>query len=439
MQLSSYFISISIQQIIEKMLITRLLEFFARNNVRYDLQYGFRRGSSTSTAITELVDDLIGELEKKQVVGALFLDLKKAFDTLDHDILLSKLESYGIRGIANEIISSYLSNRQQFVQIENDKSTLLNIETGVPQGSNIGPLLFLIYVNDIYRLHLHGVPRLFADDTALFYPRNSPRIIVSHIEQDLVVLMNYFNTNLLSLNISKTKYMIFHSPRKKIEAHPDPRLEQIYIEKVEQFKYLGVHFDSVLSWDYHIKQLVRKTSVLCGFMKRVRSFVTNNALLKFYYACIHSQFQYLTIVWGHACKSKLSRLQVLQNRCLKIVFNLPHFYPTRNLYSNGTHYILPIRGLCEIQTLILVHNVLFNETAHHNLDLPVGNRLHNTRQANNLQRARATTNLDQTRLRYEGPLKFNALPNDLKNIRSTAIFKARLKVFLKQKSDIFLR
>lgn len=203
-------------KIFEKLLVNRILVFFNRHDVLYKFQYGFRQGCNTLIAITELVDNIINEIESKNIVGALFLDLKKAFDTLDHKILLQKLDLYGIRGVANNIIQSYLENRKQFVFVNGVSSSHKTIDIGVPQGSNIGPLLFLAYINDLGNIPLHGVPRLFADDTALFYPGICSESIMRKMKEDLYSLLAYFNTNLLSLNLSKTKLMFFHSPRKKL-------------------------------------------------------------------------------------------------------------------------------------------------------------------------------------------------------------------------------
>ena len=148
--------------------------------------------------------------------------------------------------------------------------------------------------------------------------------------------------------------MLFHSPRKKTIPRNHPRLNNIVIELVSEFKYLGIVLDPILSWDRHIVSLEKKVSVLCGSIRKVKSFVSKAALLKYYYACIHSLLQYLNIVWGNACKSKLRRLQVLQNRCLKHIFKLPCLYPTVNLYNNTNHRILPIRGMCHLQTCYII-------------------------------------------------------------------------------------
>lgn len=425
-------------KIFEKLLVNRLVQFFDQRNILYNMQYGFRNGSSTTVAITELVDKILEETDSKKFVGALFLDLKKAFDTINHNILLRKLDCYGIRGVANRIISSYLSNRTQFVSYNGEKSSLKRISTGVPQGSNIGPLLFLIYINDIGRICLKGTPRLFADDTALFYPHIKPEAILSNMHEDLLLLQNYFACNLLSLNLQKTKYMIFRSPKKAPPITPDLLIGTDSIEKVDSFKYLGILLDCTLSWDPHIKNLANKISALCGILKKFSCFLPRKALLTFYFAHIHSRFSYLIISWGRACKSKLKRLQTLQNRCFKIIYNLPPLFPSVRLYTDFPHNSLPILGLCELQTLQMVHNVLYNPTALHNINLNAAPRIHNTRQVNHLSRTRVFSNFGQQRFSFIGPSKFNILPTNLQQTANRMSFKTNLKKFLKEQISILL-
>lgn len=418
-------------KILEKLLLNRIIPFLDKHNVLYSLQYGFRQGSSTSTAIVELLDDVISGIDTKQVVGALFLDLRKAFDTLNHSILLKKLECYGIRGVANDIIRSYLSERKQLVSIATCKSSLKPICVGVPQGSNIGPLLFLLYVNDLYRLQLKGTPRLFADDTALFYPQSDVDRIVCSMNNDLKTLAKFFEVNLLSLNISKTKCMFFHSHRKSVPQHELVVLNSCIIEEVKSYKYLGLILDPTLRWIDHIKYVENKVSSLCGVMRRVSYFVSRNTLLKFYYAHIHSCLSYLIIAWGRACKSSLRKLQTLQNRCLKTIFKKPVLYPTLQLYSDNSHNIIPVNGLCDLQTITFVHDTLHNHSFHHSVQLPSTNHSYSTRNSNHLRLLRAHTMFGHNRISIIGPKKYNALPVELKQIHNRSLFKFELKKFLK--------
>lgn len=304
------------------------------------------------------------------------------------------------------------------------------IHIGVPQGSNIGPLLFLMYINDISKIRLVSTPRLFADDTALFYPNADPRSIISSMSSDLQFLYEYFSDNLLSLNLKKTKYMIFRSPRKVLPNLPDLLMGTNVIERVDYFKYLGIVLDCTLSWDQHIKEVEQKASKMCGILRRVSSFIPRRALLMFYYAHIHSHFNYLIIAWGRACKSKLKKLQVLQNRSIKLIYNLPFLFPSVRLYSDFPHKILPIQGMCEEQTLLLIHNMLHNPACIHNLAINMVPRLHYTRQVNHLSRPRVYSNFGQKRFTFVGPSEFNKLPRDIQTITARQHFKFKIKCFL---------
>lgn len=414
-------------KILEKLLINRLVPFLNQHNILYKLQYGFRQGSSTETAVSELLDDVIKGIDSKKLVGALFLDLRKAFDTLDHTILLKKLDAYGIRGIANEIICSYLTNRKQYVSIDDSVSSFMPITVGVPQGSNIGPLLFLLYINDLGNIQLKGVPRLFADDTALFYPRCDIETVVADINEDLRILSKYLASNLLSLNLLKTKYMVFRSPRKLVQNNIAVTLNSCVIEKVDSFKYLGLYLDETLCWSEHIRHVEKKVTSLCSILRKVSSFLPRNILLKFYFAHIHSAFNYLIIAWGRACKSHLKKLQTLQNRCLKTVFGKPFLFPSLQLYSDSTHSILPINGLCELQTALFVYDTLHRDNFHHNVQMPSISHRYSTRRPNNLHQSRACTALGQKRISIVGPIIYNKIPDELKQITNRHTFKKKLK------------
>lgn len=262
--------------------------------------------------------------------------------------------------------------------------------------------------------------------------------MINQINEDLLLLKYYFANNLLTLNLSKTKFMVFRSARKILPNLTEPEIGTTSIEYVTSFKYLGVHLDSTLSWEVHIKHVERKVASLCGIVRKVVSFIPRHVLIKFYYAHIHSRLQYLVSVWGRACKSKLIKLQVLQNRCIKLIFKLPILHPTLELYSNELHNILPLLALCELQTLLLVHDILHNPNVHCNLVMDGGNRLHNTRQHGHLTRIRAVTNLGQKRISCVGSVRYNSLPIELKENINRSLFKTRLKKYLKTKSNDFL-
>ena len=194
---------------------SRLLKYLENQKVLIKNQFGFRKLHSAYMALIVLMDKIINALNNGNTVIGLFLDFSKAFDTVNHDILLDKLSHYGIRGVALKWFQSYLSNRKQFVTYNDVASNTKIVSCGVPKGSILGPLLFLIYINDLYYVCKESVPILFADDTNLFYSGNSFDDIAMKVNEELVQISNWLKANRLSLNISKTHYMVF-SRNKKI-------------------------------------------------------------------------------------------------------------------------------------------------------------------------------------------------------------------------------
>jgi retron-type reverse transcriptase len=200
-----------ISKILEKVIHKRLYNFLLLNDVLYKSQYGFRPKHSTSNAITELSNDIITSLENKQLTLAVFLDLSKAFDTIDHMTLLDKLAHYGVRGVALEWFRSYLTNRRQYVQVNDNRSQIDTITYGVPQGSVLGPLLFIIYTNDLPRNLKTVKSILFADDTTIYQSSNNTEKLYKAMNEQLKILEDWFKANKLSLNASKTNYILFRN------------------------------------------------------------------------------------------------------------------------------------------------------------------------------------------------------------------------------------
>lgn len=420
-----------LNKLLEQLIAVRLSHFLDTHKHLYKRQYGFRKGSSTLTATCELLEDIYDSLDKRRYAGALFLDLQKAFDTINHELLLEKLEFYGIRGLANNLLRSYLTNRMQHVRVNGVKSESRRITVGVPQGSNLGPLLFLVFINDLSRLPLLGKIRLFADDTLLLYGSRDCGVIRSQMIDDLNNLNQYFASNLLSLNVGKTKFVIFHSSQR-----PVPELSPIMfgaqeVERVPYFKYLGLILDETLSWEPHIHHLKRCIAPICGVIRKLHSFIPSRWLQKLYFALVHSRLQYLVLNWGMAALYRLRELQTLQNRCLKTILAKPHLYPTCQLYADAPESVLPIRGLHMQQTLVHMWNMLKENTTHHNLEFEIIDSERVTRQNGDIRITRSNTELCRNRLTYIGSKMFNELPENLKEASSKAIFKKLLRIHIK--------
>ena len=223
----------NINKIIEKLMHERLYSFLEKYKCIYDLQFGFRSGHSTTHALLDLTEDIRKAIDDNKYAVGVFIDLQKAFDTVDHDILLKKLYHYGIRGTANAWFKSYLSNRKQFVSIKGIDSNLKAMNFGVPQGSVLGPLLFLIYINDLHCAIKHSVIRHFADDTNLLINNTSLKQLKKHLNFDLCNLTAWLKANKISLNASKTEILLFRHPNKPVNYELKIKLDgkRIYPSK----------------------------------------------------------------------------------------------------------------------------------------------------------------------------------------------------------------
>lgn len=427
-----------LSKILEQLLVARITDFVRENRILYNHQYGFRRGSSTLTAACELVEEIHEAMDSRKLTGVLFLDLKKAFDTIDHNILLKKLDLYGIRGIANDMIRSYLTNRMQFVLVNRTKSAHRTMTVGVPQGSNLGPLLFLLYINDLPKLKLHGKARLFADDTSLSYVATNVDQLIQQMTDDMQILQQYFNENLLSLNLTKTKYMIFHTPQSSLPSHAELIVNSTIVERTNSFKYLGLTFDSSLSWKVHIEMLQKELSSTCGLLWKVSKFVPSKQMLSMYHAFVQSKVQYMVSIWGSATKYSLKKIQSIQNRSLKTVYKKPHLYPTLELYKNAAPSILPISALRELQSVVQIHKFLHISKTHHNHILTRTNHGYRTRNQSSLILRKPNTELRKRSFGYYGRQRYNALPTTVKaehNIRKysnavTAMIRSNLEKYI---------
>ena len=292
-------------KILEKLMFNRMVEFLDKHNVLYEHQYGFRQNYSTEHALIQLSDKIAQAIDKKRFMIGIFVDLSKAFDTLNHEILLSKLEYYGIRGIANDWFRSYLTNRKQFVIFDNILSNECLITTGVPQGSILGPLLFLLYINDICSSSklLHFI--LYADDTNIFYSCENIDDLCRIVNVELGCVMQWFISNRLSVNIKKTNFVMFGNQAKlKNITNCKIFMENIEIVQTNTAKFLGVSIDSNLTWKNHIDSITKKVAKSVGIIKRIRHCLPNNILHTLYNTLILPYINYCNIIWA---KTKVTR------------------------------------------------------------------------------------------------------------------------------------
>ena len=311
-------------KIFEKVMYSRIYNFALSQGIIDKNQFGFRKSHSTCHAVNYSVRIIEESLRKKNHILGIFIDLSKAFDTIDHSTLLTKLERYGIRGNANSLIKSYLSNRTQHIEVLGEKSDPLMIKYGVPQGSVLGPLLFLLYINDISNCSNLGIFVLFADDTNIFVEGKTVEDAYRKANELLHLVKRYMTLNKLHINMSKCCYVHFR-PRVTVntsvhESEVELSIDGFPIKKCKTAKFLGVILDEHLTWEPHIAALKRKLGYASATLNRIRDSIPEDLHTDLYYTLFESHLTYCISVWGGSSKTNITKIWLAQKHCVRILF-----------------------------------------------------------------------------------------------------------------------
>ena len=419
----------AINKIIEKVLYKRLYEFFEKFNIIFRYQFGFRQDYSTTMALIEITDLIRQQIENKNVTVGIYIDLTKAFDLVNHSILMQKLENYGVRDKALKLIRSYLTERTQYTFVDSSKSDIRYIECGVPQGSVLGPLLFLIYVNDFVNC-TDAKMRLFADDTNVFISDKDPAVAKQQAEECLQKLNSWLSANKLLLSEQKTNFSVF-MPHNKIV--PDflntIRIGRKLIFRTRSCKYLGLILDDKLCFDEHINQLSKDLMKVIYAFRIITNWVPEREKMKLYHAYFHSKIQYGLEIYGNAANKYIKKIEILQHRALKALFNLDWLTPTAELYN--TYKVLSVKDLFSYKVVQFVHKQLsdkktnvfsnyFKRLAHEHYP--------NTRNRDRLSLPKIKSENGRRIMKYTGAMSWNSLCKALKCDLDKMSYKRFVKI-----------
>ena len=426
-------------KILERVVYNRLFNYLVKHSILHTSQYGFQINLSTEQAILELQDRVTNILENGKLCVGIFMDLSKAFDTLDHSILLSKLQAYGIRGMALDWFRNYLSNRKQYVSINGTSSNHLPISCGVPQGSILGPLLFLIYINDLPNAS-NATTILFADDTNAIYTADSYDELMEIINDDLLNMSNWFKINKLALNASKTNFIIFHKKNRIPPRTFSITLNQIALERVVTTKFLGVLIHEHLDWKPHVDFICNKISKSIAILAKLKHYVPKYVLLTIYNSLCMSHISYALPVWGGSAKSTLHRLIILQKKGIRHVCNARYNSHTEPLFKDCN--TLKIEDLFKLNCTKLMYKSIKGVVHNYHASKLVSKSDNSnivTRQAHNvvILRHRHSKQYKINSLNYKIGTAWNELPLNIKtkSVFTLNTFTRAVKMMLLDRYD----
>ena len=412
----------TISKIFEKLMYARLIEFIKKHNILYEHQFGFQSGMSTEYAVNALLNNIVNTLENKEYGVCILLDFAKAFDTVNHEILLKKLEHYGIRGVAQQWLRSYLSGRMQCTEVGDTQSELEIIRWGVPQGSVLGPLLFLIYINDIVNSSEIFKFILFADDTSLYYSCKNVKTIENIINLELNKISEWLSANRLSLNVGKSKLLYFtNNDRKKLQDINIKINDQILAE-ASSAKYLGVYIDNKLQWNTHISNIKLRLSKGVSILAKIRHFVPKSVLRSLYFTFVNAHIDYNLLNWGIAPLANIEMISRKTRKAIRLISFKPYDEESIPLFK--LHSILPLEEtflLKQAKFMWKLQNELLPPSLTRNFNLNSRNQL--TISHNRLEHS-------AKHITYAGPRLWSAIPADIQNKLTPKSFSNSMKNFL---------
>ena len=413
-------------KLFESIIYKRLKQYFEHINVLNPNQFGYRKGRSTEQAVFSMLDRVITAFECKAYAVCIFLDYSACFDTISRELLIKKLERYGVRGTTLKLFESYFETRQQFVEFNEKKSYIAEQSLGVIQGSKCGPLFYDIYTSELSKLCSEDEFLMYADDTCILYTGEDLSRVVQLANERLKTIHDWCCANKLALNTNKSNFMLFTN--KLVHNEPIIKLDQNKIARVSEFKYLGVTIDEKLKYGGHIEYLRSTMSRMCGLSFRLSKHLDVRAAKNIYFSCVYSVLTFSICVYGGVlqCTQRAQRLINYHEKVVKNLFS--KFCPESTCLFKHLK-LLKLRDIHKLYAAIYVFKVTkLNEcpTVKKNLNLKFPQHHHYTRSRENPLLPIARVNAVKINFKHQCTQIWNNLPHNIKSIQKLKPFKRAL-------------
>ena len=421
----------SFSKVLEKVVYSRTIKFLNDHNILVDTQFGFRKKHSTTHAVLLLIDQVVKAIEAKSHTVGVFLDHSKAFDTINHEILMYKLFHYGIRGRALEWFRDYLTNRLQFVHINDSNSSTQNITCGVPQGSLLGPLLFIIYINDLPKSSTLLSFLLFADDSSLFLTHQNPITLLDMLNAELNYVNDWIRTNKLSLNLNKTSFMVFSNTITQLPGQIS--INGVNLQQTNSTKFLGLFIDCKLSWQEQTNYLCKLLSRNLGVIQKLKHFFPTHILRTLYSTLLLPYLHYSILAWGNCSKTRMESIFRIQKRAIRTINCTDYLAPTSPLFKRNN--LLKVFDIYSYSLGIFMYQLTKDELPHAFPPMFVKNKaVHSypTRQQNSFHFSPVRTVFALKTIVHTGPTFWNSLDCNITESLTLNCFKRKLKKSLVQ-------
>lgn len=420
----------TLSKIFEKHIATQIHKFLKKTSIIHTSQSGFRQYHSCQTALINLTEKWLGNIDNGNTVGVVFLDLKKAFDLVNHDLLIKKLELYHFSNRTIKLFSSYLNNRKQQVKQGLSFSNTETIVSGVPQGSILGPLLFLIYINDLPFFTKKSELDMFADDSTLSAYDKNIKVIETNLQLSVNEVSIWCKYNCMAINPQKTTCMILNSSkRSKSTSNLNIEIDNVKLEQVKTHKLLGAFVDENLLWSAQVQHVCKTLTNKINLLKRINYFLTAENKQLFYNSYILSCFDYACITWSTCSKNEFHKIEKLQKRAARIILKKPIKTPSIFMFKELNWLSFSNRLKYHIALLVYKSTKGLVPVYISNIIQFSSNDTYNMRSKSNIKikQLQCNTNFQKKTFSYLSIQVWNNLPLSLKLISNIQNFKRSLK------------